>query len=167
MAPSSRPIAVCEQKGYILVMSSTQFIIQIQSWDWPLHVGLKPHALTHNRRPDGGFLCSAVVVIDGLILLPEERRSKIIQLRLYPLAREVIGSGHEDLEVGRLNKNAVEGGDFGFSASLFLPEDMLQNVLLCLSSKWQCVYLWVDEGVESHAVTDFGFSGAVDLHSHP
>ena len=145
-------------------MSSTQFVIQIQSWDWPLHVGVRPHVSSSDCRPDGDLLSSEAVAIDGLVLSPEEHRSELIQLRLYPLARETIFDGREERDVGRLHRDPVERSELGFHASLFLPADTLQKVLLCLSSKWQCVYLWVD-GAEPGAVTDFGFSGKLQSPS--
>ena len=140
-------------------MSSTQFVVQIQSWDWALHIGGRPHGSSPDRSPDGDLLSSEAVAIDGLVLSPEEHRSKLIQLRLYPLARQTIFDGREERDVGRLHRGPVERGKLGFHGSLFLPADTLQNVLLCLSSKWQCVYVWVDDGAEPSAVTDFGFSG--------
>ena len=146
-------------------MSATQFVVKIQEWDWPLHVGVRPRALSHDGSPDPGLLCSETVAIDGLVLSPEEHRSKLIQLRLYPMARETIFDGREEREVGRLHRDPVERRDLGFYASLFLPADTLQKVLLCLSSKWQRVYLWVDDGTEPNAVTDFGFSGDLELSS--
>jgi len=144
-------------------MSSTQLIVQIQNWDWPLHVGVKPRISSSDQSPDGGLLCSEAVAIDGVILSPEEHHSKLIQLRLYPLARDRIFDGREELDVGRLYNDPAERSDLGFFASLFLPADVLQNVLLCLSSKWKCIYLWVDDGAEAGTITDFGFSG--DLKS--
>lgn len=140
-------------------MSSTQFIVQIQSWDWLLHVGGRPHVSSPGRSPDGDLLSSEAVAIDGLVLSPEEHCSKLIQLRLYPLARETIFDGREERDVGRLHRGPVERSELGFHASLFLPADTLQNVLLCLNSKWQCAHMWVEDAAEPGAVTDFGFSG--------
>jgi hypothetical protein len=140
-------------------MSSTQFVVQIQSWDWPLHVGVKPRSVVDDLGRDGDLLCSEAIVIDGLILSPQEHATKSIQFHLYPLPREVMFNGREERDVGRLHRKPIERSDLDFYASLFLPADTLQNTLLCLSSKWQGLHMWIDDGAEPDAVTDFGFFG--------
>lgn len=155
-------IAVAEQTTYNRAMSPTLFVIQIRNWDWPLHVGGDPRA-SGASGSGGNLLCSEAVVIDGIVLSPEEHQSKLVDLSLYPLSREVLFEGRREREVGRLYRDPVERSDLGFYASLFLPADTLQKVLICLSVKWQAVHLWVDDGAEADTVTDFGFSGDLKL----
>lgn len=135
------------------------FLVEIQSWDWPLHVGVRPRSAFAASDPEGDLLCVEAIAIEGLVLAPEEHRSKLIHLSLSPLPREIIFGGRDELDVGSLYKNPMGRKDLSFYARLLLPEDTLQNVILCLGSKWRSVHMWIDGGGEPSAVTDFGFSG--------
>jgi len=116
-------------------MNSTQFVVQIESWDWPLHVGVKPRAVVDDLGRDGDLLCSEAIVIDGLILSPQEHAAKSIQCQLYPLPREAMFDGSEKRDVGRLHRKPIEGSESDFYASLFLPADTLHSAIVCLGSK--------------------------------
>ena len=140
-------------------MSSIQFVVQIQSWDWPLHIGVKPRSVLDDLRRDGDFLCSEAIEIEGLVLSPQEHATKSIQFHLYPLPREVMFGGREKRDVGRLHRKPIERSELDFYASLFLPADTLHSVILCLNSRWQGLHMWVGDDAEPDAVTDFGFLG--------
>jgi len=139
-------------------MASTLFVVEIRSWDWPLHVGIRPRSAGAERSPEGDLLCVETIAIDGLVLVPEEHRSKIIGLRLHPLPREIIFGDREERDVGRLYRDPVERKDLGFSANLFLPEDAKQSAIFCLGSIWRRIHIWVDDDVEPFSVVDFAFS---------
>jgi hypothetical protein len=143
-----------ERNAYIDAMSETMFLVEIQSWDWPLHVGVKPRSAVPHL--EGDLLCVETLTIEGLILAPEEHRSKRIDLRMYPLPRDIIFGDRDG--VGSLYRDPPAREDLSFSANLFLPVDTLQSAIFCLSSIWRRVHMWVDEGAERSAVTDFGFS---------
>jgi hypothetical protein len=164
---ASRMLVVREQIAYMQAMSPTLYHVEIRSWDWPLHVGVRPPSAAAERAPKGDLLCVEAVAIEGLVLAPEEHCSKLIHLGLSPLPREIIfGDGGEG-DVGRLHKDPVERKDLGFYATLYLPEDTLQNVILCLSSKWRSIHMWVDASTEPSSITNFGFSGSVKLEPSP
>lgn len=147
-----------EQSAYIPPMGSTLVVVEIRSWDWPLHVGVRPHSASAERGPEDDLLCVETISIDGLVLAPEEHRSKVIDLRLYPLPRDVIFGDREERVVGRLYKDPVERKDLGFSANLFLPDDTKQSVIFCLGSIWRRIHMWIDDDVEPFSVIHFGFS---------
>ena len=65
-------------------MGSTLFVVEIRSWDWPLHVGVRPPLESAERDPKGDLLCVESISIDGFILAPEAHRSKLMHLTLYP-----------------------------------------------------------------------------------
>ena len=110
--------------------------------------------------------CSYIVrTVDGLVLAPEEHRSKLIHLRLSPLPREVIFGGRDERDVGRLHKDPVERNDLGFYANLFLPADTLHGAIFCLGSIWRRIHMWIDDGAEPFSVTDFGFSADAQVRS--
>ena len=110
-------------------------------------------------------MCVETITIDGLVLAPEEHRSKLIHLRLSPLPREIILGDRDEPCVGRLYKDPVEREDLGFYAALFLPADTLQRAVFCLGLLWRRIHMWVDDGVESCAVTDYGFSVDAEVKS--
>jgi len=139
-------------------MSETLFLIEIQGWDWPLHVGVRPRSATTDPDGEGALLCAESVAIEGVVLAPEEHLSKLIHLRLYPLPREFFFQDGDEGCVGRLRRGPVARKDLAFDANLFLPADTLQNVIFCLGSVWRRVHMWVDDNGEAAAVTDFGFS---------
>jgi len=140
-------------------MSETLFLIEIQSWDWPLYVGVTPEAAVTNPDLDGDLLCVQNIEIQGRVLAPEEHRSKLIELRVYAFPRDIIFGDRAERNVGSLYRDQPAREDLSFSANLFLPDDMLQSAIFCLGSIWQRVHLWVADGAERSAVTDFGFTG--------
>jgi hypothetical protein len=151
---AQRKVVQPERNAYIDAMSETMFLVEIQSWDWPLHVGVRPRSEVAGL--EGDLLCVETLTIAGLILSPEEHRSKLIELRLHPLPRDIIFGDRDG--VGSLYRDPPAREDLGFSANLFLPDDTLQRAIFCLGSIWRRVHMWVDHGAERSAVTDFGFS---------
>ncbi len=110
-------------------------------------------------------MCVEAITINGIVLAPEEHLSKLIHIRLSPLARELICAEGEDGVVGWLYKDPAEREDLGFYARLFLPADTLQNVIFCLGLLWRRIHMWVDDGAEDIAVLDFGFSVDAQMKS--
>ena len=110
-------------------------------------------------------MCVETIAIDGVVLAPEEHRSKLIHLTLYPLPREIIFGDRDERDVGRLYEDPVERKDLGFAANLFLPADTLQSAIFCLGSTWRRVHMWVDDGVEPLSVSHFGFSADAQIKS--
>jgi hypothetical protein len=139
-------------------MSETRFLIEIQSWDWPLHVGVTPGAAVTDPNLDGDLVCVQNIEIQGRVLAPEEHLFKLIELRVYAFPRDIIFGDREERNVGSLYMQAPAREDLSFSANLFLPTDMLQSAIFCLGSIWQRVHLWVGDGVERSAVRDFGIT---------
>lgn len=145
-------------------MRSTQYVVEIQDWDWPLHVGIKPPIPVEDRDPEGDLLCVRTITIEAVVVAPEIHRSKPMLVGLMPLPREVIIDDGIERVVGRLYRHPDEREGPGFYTRLFLPEDTLTNVLFCLSSKWRSINIWVDEDTEPGSIEHFAFSrdGASD-----
>jgi hypothetical protein len=144
-------------------MRTTPFYVEIQSWDWPLHVGVRPGPAVTEHGPDEDLICAESITIEGVVLSPEEHQSKLIYLSLIPLPRETILGNRQERIVGRLHRDPVERKDLGFYANLFLPADTLEKAILCLGSKWRSIHMWVEEDGEGCVVTDFGFSADIKL----
>jgi hypothetical protein len=143
-------------------MSSVLFLVEIRSWDWPLHVGVRPGSAIAQASDAEAILCSQAIAINGQVITPEAHRSKLIYLSLHPHPWEIITGGSQEQGVGSLHRDPVVRKDLGFSANLLLPADTLQNTLFCLQSVWRRIHLWVDDHAEPAIVTDFAFSADVD-----
>ncbi|RAK63028.1 hypothetical protein [Phenylobacterium kunshanense] len=139
-------------------MSSTLFVVEIRSWDWPLHVGVRPRPASAERGLDDDLMCVETIAIEGLVLEPQEHRSKVIHIGLLPLPRDVIFRDRDERDVGSLYTEHEEHKDLDFSANLFLPEDTLQRVIFCLGSIWRQIHMWIDDDAEPQSVIHFGFS---------
>ena len=146
-------------------MGSTLLFVEIQSWDWPLHVGVRPHTEGAGSGAEGNLMCVEAITINGIVLAPEEYRSKLIHIGLSPLPRELICAVGEERVVGWLYKDPVERQNLGFYATLFLPADTLHSVIFCLGLLWHRIHMWIDDGAQDIAVTDFGFSVDAQLRS--
>lgn len=140
-------------------MPTTQYIVKIQDWDWPLHVGIKPRIPIEDRDPEGDLLCVRTLTIEAIIVAPELHHAKSMIVGLTPLPREVIIDDGIERVVGRLYRHPDERDGPGFYTRLFLPEDTLPNVLFCLSAKWRSISIWIDEETEPGSVEHFAFSG--------
>ena len=162
----SQKLVCTEQNAHTWAMSATLLLVEIKSWDWPLHVGVRQRSAIAKRGLEEDLLCVEAIAIEGLVLAPEEHRSKLIHIGLSPLPREIIFGSRDERDVGRLHKDPAERKDVGFSATLFLPEDTLQNAIFCLGSIWRRIHLWIDDdGDEPVSVTDFGFSADAEVKS--
>jgi hypothetical protein len=126
---------------------------------------VRPRSAVADRDPEEDLLCVEAIAIEGRVVAPEEHRSKLIHLTLYPLPREIIFGDRDVRDVGRLYKDPVERKDLGFSANLFLPADTLQNAIFCLGSIWRRLHMWIEDGAEPVSVTDFGFSADAQVPS--
>ena len=105
------------------------------------------------------------ITIDGLVLAPEEHRSKVIHIELMPLPREIIFGERDERNVGSLYRETVEHKGLDLSANLFLPEDNLQRAIFCLGSIWRQIHMWIDDDAEPHSIIHFGFSADAQVRS--
>jgi hypothetical protein len=137
-------------------MSSTLFVIEIESWDWPLHVGA-----TGGSHAGGGLSCVQTLNIRGVVTSPAEHHSKSIEVWLSPMPREVIRQaggpdGPATVGVWESSPTAMKGLDF--YAGLFLPEDALDRTIFCLGTLWRSMTIWVEQDAEESSVSSFAFS---------
>ncbi len=143
-------------------MISVRYTVAIDRWDWNLHVGVRPQTGSPDRATNSDLLVSQAIAIEGLLAAPDEHRAKRIHLTLYPQPPEVISGDGEAIDVGRFHEGSEARPDLDFVVSLFLPQETLQSVILCLNTKWRSLNLWVDDDSEIGSVTDFAFSGEVE-----
>lgn len=145
-----------EQKAYFRQMPSTLFVIEIDGWDWPLHVGA-----TGGADAGGDLSCVQTINIRGSVVSPEEHHSKSIEVWLTPLPRDLIrqaGGPDGPATVGVLEKSPPALGKLDFFARLFLPEDALDRTIFCLGTLWRSMTIWVEQEAEASSVSSFAFS---------
>ena len=115
-------------------MSETLYVIRIRSWDWPLHVGVRPRVASAEGEDD--LMCVEGISIEGVIVEPEDHRGKVIGLNVMPMLREIIFGDREILDVGSLYMKPFEPRGFDLTANLLLPQDTLEKAIFCLGSIW-------------------------------
>jgi hypothetical protein len=146
-------------------LSDTRLLVEIETWDWNLHVGLSPASAPPEDRFQGGLLYTRGLQIQGRVVAPKTHRSKTISIWISPIGPEV-RFGEEGLKrVGQFYAYAEHSRGRNFGASLFLPEDSLSNAMICLSSTWRYVHLWVGEDLAGpQGIERFSFSR--DIHEN-
>ena len=140
-------------------MASDRLLIEIQKWDWSLHVGLSPASAPIEQRFQGGLLYTRGLDIEGQVVAPKTHRTKSIRIWISPLGPDIVFGLDELQDVGRLYYEAdhLEGTDL--VAKLFLPQDALENTITCLSSIWRYVHIWVGgDDTAPSPITDFSVS---------
>jgi hypothetical protein len=146
-------------------MDSSRFLIEIQSWDWSLHVGLCPTAMPAEQRFQGGLLYTRGLDIEGQVVAPKACRAKSIRIWLSPQGPDIVFGPDGLQDVGRFYCESGRPGKADFEASLFLPESALESTMICLSSIWRYIHIWIDQdNIDPLPVTDFSFSR--DVHKN-
>jgi hypothetical protein len=138
---------------------SERFLIEIQTWDWNLFIGLLPATAATDSDPEGGLLYTRAVDITGVILAPEPARSKSIRISVTPFDTQTIFDGEGPPDVGRFYRSPENTSSADFAASLFLPESALDSTITCLSSIWRYAHIWADrEDTDVSVIPYFRFS---------
>ncbi|ODT64452.1 MAG: hypothetical protein ABS77_00585 [Phenylobacterium sp. SCN 69-14] len=149
-------------------MTSDRFLIEIQKWDWNLHVGLSPPSTPVEQRFQGGLLYTRGLDIEGQVVAPKAHRAKSIRIWVSPLGPDIDFSPEGLQEVGRFYYEASRPEETGLEASLFLPQSALENVITCLGSIWRYVHIWTEgDDTAPASVTDFSFSREVPRNLAP
>lgn len=137
-------------------------LVEILTWDWPLHVGLSTKLTPREDRLQGGLNVGRSIDIAGHILAPREQRDSRIRITLLPFGPKMSFGPGAMGEVGRLYLPNPAAAREGFRATLMLPEDALTATVVCLSSVWKHIHIWTSDADEEEAsVRDYSFSATV------
>lgn len=139
-----------------------RLLVEIESWDGNLHVGLAPQSTPSDQRFQGGLAFVRGFEIRGRVIAPKARFAKVISVWLAPFGPEVkFGDGGLD-EVGQFRASLQERRGHDFAATLLLPEAGLPFAATCLGSAWKYLHIWTfDEEDERASVSAFSFSSKV------
>jgi hypothetical protein len=136
-----------------------RLLIEIDAWDWPLHIGLSSESMPLEHRFQGGLSYVRSLELEGRIAAPKLHRGKTIRISLSPIGPEVrFGSDGLGL-VGRLHIHPPALKAWDCSATLWMPEAALPTSAICLGSVWRYLHIWLLEGAQDVAdVGAFSFS---------
>ena len=137
-------------------------LIEITHWDWFVYVGLSPTSIPVEYRIQGGLNYSRQVVIEGRIRGPGSYRARPINIRLNTFGVDADFGPHGRKQVGVFHRNRLGPSGPELEADLDLPEAALNQALVALSSVWNYVYIWMDEGRDEAAISAFSFSAHID-----
>lgn len=147
-----------------------RFLVEIESWEPRLHVGLSRKSVPEEYRSSDGLDYVRNFDIAGRIVAPKAYRAKSIRVWLSPIGPEMrFGADDEEEidEVGRLYFQS-ESKTSDFDASLWLPESSLAFTVTCLASCWKFLHLWIfNEWEKEASVRKFSFSTTVHKNLDP
>ena len=138
-----------------------RLIVEIESWNWGLHVGVSSPFVPIEHRFQQGLMYSRSIQVEGRVRAPRVRDGEPIEAWMTPLGPEM-GGPHVE-EVGQF----YEGGPPvrpALQVSLRLPEEALASTLTCLGSSWRFLLLWIKDNPDERAsVTAFSFLAKLPL----
>jgi hypothetical protein len=119
-----------------------RFLIEIESWDGNLHVGLAPRSTPAEQRFQRGLAFVQGFEIVGRVVAPKASFARAIRVWLSPFGPEVqFGDGGLD-EVGQFRTHPQERREQAFTATLLVPEAALPLAATCLGSVWKYLHIW-------------------------
>jgi hypothetical protein len=133
-----------------------RFIVEIERWNWGLHVGVSPPSVPVEHRFQQGLMYARGIEIDGRIRAPGAHDDEPIGVWITPLGPEM--GGPDVQEVGQFRETGGSPVRPALQVSLRMPEEALASSLTCLGSTWRYLLLWITENPGDRAsVTAFSF----------
>jgi len=135
-------------------------VVEIEAWNWNLHVGLSSDLSPPDQRFQGGLSYIRSFEIQGLIRAPSSLRSKAIRIWTLPFGPE-LRFGPDD-DVGQVYFGpARKHGEL--SATLHVPEGAISTMATCLGSVWKYLRIETfDPHEERASIATFSFSSDID-----
>lgn len=119
-----------------------RFLIEIVSWDWPLHLATSRKHVPREYTFQGGLDYGRWIEVEGKFLAPIEFRGQLIRLHVSPFGpEEVFGPGGWD-RVGWFYYLRPDMDRRGYSASLMAPEAEMAALAIRLAHKTKYIDLW-------------------------
>lgn len=138
-----------------------RLLIQIDTWEWGLFVGMSPESTPIEYRFQGGLHYTRAIEITGRFRAPDTHRNKRVRVSISPFGPE-LDFGTPDLaDVGMYYESRCSQGGWEHEATLMLPESALQPALTCLGSLWRYVHIWVGDDQDAARISAFSFSCGV------
>jgi hypothetical protein len=133
-----------------------RFIVEIERWNWGLHVGVSSPFVPIEHRFQQGLMYARGIDIEGRVRAPRAQNDEPIEVWITPLGPEMGGPDVE--EVGQFRGSGGSPLRPALQVNLRLPEEALASSLTCLGSTWRYLLLWITENPGDRAsVTAFSF----------
>lgn len=143
-----------------------RLLVEIETWNWNLHVGLCSALTPAADRVQGGLSYGRSFDIRGLIRAPQNRQSKTIWVWILPFAPDV-QFGPED-DVGQVSFRNPEAHRGELRATLLAPEGAISTMATCFASTWKYIHIVTfDDDGERASVARFSFSPDIDETLRP
>lgn len=139
-----------------------RFLVEIDTWDCNLHVGMSTPLTPMEYRFQGGLSYVRSFELSGRIVAPIEHESKLIRAWLSPFGPTLKFEIDDLDQVGQLTMHPSLHHGKDFSATLLVPESSLSMTATCLVSVWKYLHIWTSHGEgERASVSAFSFSSTV------
>jgi hypothetical protein len=143
-----------------------RFLIEIESWEANLHVGLASSHTPREHQFQGGLAFVRGFDLKGRVVAPRVSFGKAIDIHLSTFGPE-LQFGDEGLdEVGQFWIHPSKPRHF--SATVMAPEAALPLAATCLGTAWKYLHFWTfDEDDERASVGAFSFSSEIHENLTP
>ncbi len=142
-----------------------RLLIEIETWDSTLHLGLSSDATPVEHRFQGGLNYIRGFNIEGRVIAPKAHCTKSIRIWISLFGPEML-FGRDGLdEVGQLHVVRPASGRSDLTATLLVPETAQPFAATSLSSVWKYIHIWTfDEEDDKASISAFSFSATVDAN---
>jgi hypothetical protein len=141
-----------------------RLLIRINTWDWPLSLGLSSDFTPSEYRFRGGLHYVRAFEIAGEIVAPKAHVGRPVRGWISPFDESLRFGPQDYPEVGRLFLRHPEKGQEGLSMTILVPEDAIATVATSLASTWRYLHIWTfNEDAEQASIRSYSFSA----HIHP
>lgn len=138
---------------------SGRYLVEIETWDWNLHVAVSREIAPPEHRFQGGLDYVTSFEIEGRIVAPEALRRRRVRVWLSPFSADIEFDVKNPQGVGRLSRHTPPSYGCDYSATLLIPESSIAPTATCLASAWRYIHLWTfDHAGEESALERFTFS---------
>lgn len=145
-----------------------RYLIEIERWNWNLHVGLSAASTPMEHRFQGGLNYVRGFELTCGVLAPKAHAAKTLRVWLSPFGPDIQFGADALDDVGQLHHHADRRRGHDFSATLLLPESALPMTATCLGSIWKYLHVWVFDEADDHAsISAYSFSSTVHKSLEP
>jgi hypothetical protein len=134
-------------------------VVEIDQWDWNLHVGLSSDLTPKKYRFQGGLAYTRSIYIEGRVLSPTAYQDTRVQLWIMPIGPERRRFADERDNAGQVHLRRDKAGDAQLVATLISSPEELPSTLASLRSIYRFVHIWTMDAENDQAwVHDFALS---------
>ncbi|HXA38890.1 MAG TPA: hypothetical protein VNW53_07825 [Phenylobacterium sp.] len=138
-----------------------RLLVEIEAWNWNLHVGLCSDLTPPDQRFQGGLSYGRSFDVRGLIRAPRNLQSKTIWVWILPFGPDLEFGPDDDVgQVSFRNPTAQRGE---LRATLLVPESAISTMATGFASTWKYIHIFTfDDDGERASIARFSFSPDID-----